>query len=1113
MPDQSDASKCWPKFIRDEPASIDSFGAHTRLATAITRLISDDPQTKVIGILGPWGSGKSTVVGSIEKQVRDGCPTTHFFTYDAWLHQSDPVRRSFLEALVAFLAQEVEVDEEGWGKKLQDLNGSVEKTETETAPVLTTSGRIIIASLAFLPAGFALLGYDALKDSLATPPVKGAALALRAGVLLSLAPAIVALLLYFCWRPWGTRIFSQKFWRTNRKPHQKESILGLLSDRSVERTLNVTTRRPEPTSIEFQEIFRDLMNAASVDGDRFVFVIDNLDRLAEREALQIWSAVRAFFLGTSDTPIDKSSAYLPTVILPVDTNSIRRMFAVEHGEADAKELSKAFMDKTFDITFDVPEPVMSDWQDYLVKQLKECFDELIDAKDIFWAVRFVDDERRRRSDVITTPRSMNKFVNRIAALYNQRASSEIEIASLAYYAAFTGTIGDNFQQFIREPATSRPPADNWQVQLAAIHYGVDLTKARQILLSDPIRHSIEDLDYEAFRGLIDTPGFSTECLLVLSSPTLSEGGEAEFQFVTNAALLIDKEVATSEHWLDEAWRAIVNQYQSSSLGVASPDLGMRIATVFSHASDAQLRVSEVSATKIARMMLAVSVDALDTVIAAADRLVQESRLAQLDLPTFRPTLEPPRFVSLINRAASSPNVWKQLRSKIKAQEVAAVLAERLRNPTEFELVEPTLKLLLDDSFVAVPRGSEADWNGVISVANELLRNQNGSAPNIGMAAITLGVLQARFGNAATVLKSVIDEGHLAARTHEAAPAKRMQMLSSGYAMLICRGGDFGPPAGMSWPTFFQTFPNIGRDVAARIRQFFGPTFAPGVWDALQRAPNGQPLISAVIDDLAENGLGSLHLNKIVQGISNYLKPLTATQQRQFVRRLTLYEGFWNEIQSLDDVTYLRVAQLLKSSTGEDREKLSESVRSRLINAPADKWVAALAKGDSTYDLSMEFSADLPAWPQKGEPFQSLISQASAIAKSDDRQVIKRWFSLCRQLTSKGQLRTNNALAEQIAGGGYVGNLLVLLKESDGVLLKANALKPDALVRTVVVPLLDARPGRKWVQSHIAELKPRTAKASRDAIAGLRSEIDRLARSSSKWKQQDAADLRSAFELQ
>ena len=94
------------QFIRDEPADFDFFQTHTALAKAIAQSIISNPLLRTIGLLGRWGSGKSTVLLQLEKELKRAAPEKfHIFTYDAWLHQHDPVRRSFIEELSAFAAK------------------------------------------------------------------------------------------------------------------------------------------------------------------------------------------------------------------------------------------------------------------------------------------------------------------------------------------------------------------------------------------------------------------------------------------------------------------------------------------------------------------------------------------------------------------------------------------------------------------------------------------------------------------------------------------------------------------------------------------------------------------------------------------------------------------------------------------------------------------------------------------------------------------------------------------------------------------------------------------------------------------------------------------------
>src|SRR3546814_15409517 len=58
------------RYLRDEPALEDKFGAHKRIAKGMANAIRTNPDLKVVGLIGPWGSGKSTVVGFLEPELR-----------------------------------------------------------------------------------------------------------------------------------------------------------------------------------------------------------------------------------------------------------------------------------------------------------------------------------------------------------------------------------------------------------------------------------------------------------------------------------------------------------------------------------------------------------------------------------------------------------------------------------------------------------------------------------------------------------------------------------------------------------------------------------------------------------------------------------------------------------------------------------------------------------------------------------------------------------------------------------------------------------------------------------------------------------------------------------
>lgn len=290
-----------PNFIRDQAALRDFFGSHQRVADAIVKTIQHAPQIRVIGLLGPWGSGKSTVLRLVQIALeKDTDPGTRseFFVYDAWLHQSDPPRRSFLEALIAFLDRRGLTTKSAWTSELDRLNRRAEEHEIRTTPTLTLSGRSIVASLLFFPVGLQLIGSGWTGKEIGAYGLTISAQ--LAGLIFLCLPVFTAFMIYLSWRPTlnvlSRSFFSTKNWRQNRDGFEESSVFALFVNKSVDRVKNRIIKSPDPTAMEFQETFRRLLLSISQSSVKIVFVIDNLDRLPESEAVSLWATIRSFFL-------------------------------------------------------------------------------------------------------------------------------------------------------------------------------------------------------------------------------------------------------------------------------------------------------------------------------------------------------------------------------------------------------------------------------------------------------------------------------------------------------------------------------------------------------------------------------------------------------------------------------------------------------------------------------------------------------------------------------------------------------------------------------------------------------------------------------------------------
>ena len=108
------------EYLSDRPEGVDLFlsKSHEKIACAIADLIKNSKE-KIIGLEGEWGSGKSNVVEIIKNKLKD---THHVFIYDAWGHQEDLQRRSFLEELNKDITDnKIVTDVAKWEEKLEDL--------------------------------------------------------------------------------------------------------------------------------------------------------------------------------------------------------------------------------------------------------------------------------------------------------------------------------------------------------------------------------------------------------------------------------------------------------------------------------------------------------------------------------------------------------------------------------------------------------------------------------------------------------------------------------------------------------------------------------------------------------------------------------------------------------------------------------------------------------------------------------------------------------------------------------------------------------------------------------------------------------------------------------
>ena len=393
---------CRTVILTDEPEQNDAFsGPHQRIAEAIAGLIQPpDAKGISIGIEGSWGSGKSTVARLLTRKLESD-ENIAVVPFDAWAHEGDPLRRTFLETIIRRLQDQKWIDQEGWDEAVEELANRREVVKTKDNLSITNWGLVIAFTLLLIPIGTAFLT-AALREEITLYP---GPIAVRflvyfiVGLALILTPLSVLLL------------------RIKKEP----DLLSLLINKGPTEKTTVTSKTVNPTSIEFEESFKKLLEEALTKDpqNRIVLILDNLDRVDAKDALSIWSTLQTFLQhkGTS-RPSWHQRVWL---LVLYDLQGLSQLWENTENKAGGKTAA-SFIDKSFQIRFEVPGLVPSDWSTFLMDQLEKAFPDHSESdRHEVYETLAISVEKGNKPPTI---RELKLFVNQIGGIHRQWASGD-----------------------------------------------------------------------------------------------------------------------------------------------------------------------------------------------------------------------------------------------------------------------------------------------------------------------------------------------------------------------------------------------------------------------------------------------------------------------------------------------------------------------------------------------------------------------------------------------------------------------------------------------------------------------------------------------------------------
>lgn len=490
---------------KEHPADSDLFRgeSHNKVARKMTEVIKTS-DINIIGLEGELGSGKSTIIQLIKKDLSDDYT---FIEFDAERYHYGNTKKALIEVIHRGIHEREGVDKESLNTLKHKALGNIVEYDKKVSSRLSwwTVSFILCCLLAVQMVRYLLVDINSY---------------LVGGKIISwwvLATEITAIL--------SPGVLLLSLWVKSRTKKKVSPNVGniitvgdLFKQNSVDRISETWLVSKEIGTIELTDALSGFTESPTVPADaRFILIIDNLDRISADKVKELWSDME-LIAGTTHKQF--------RIIVPYSAHHVAKSLLVE-GQS-----GREFIAKRIPVTFTVPPLITAGWQDAFREMWKQTVDEhgeVCCTESIQLLERWRPSEYPR-----ITPRLLKKLVNDIHILDMTvpageplrhvlmtlyilvvRYSDERPVTSLLQIPERDENSPPVSQDEDRMLATLTQldrifshDTRRWSEFLMSIHFQADSELARTELFDAPLTDAVKNQDAETLEKLSGMYGFS-----------------------------------------------------------------------------------------------------------------------------------------------------------------------------------------------------------------------------------------------------------------------------------------------------------------------------------------------------------------------------------------------------------------------------------------------------------------------------------------------------------------------------------------------------------------------------------------------------------------------------